>query len=257
MPAFAGGACASGRRVQDCQLVDVAQRSRMNGPDYRSQVLVVMAKVPRLGAVKTRLAAAVGAAPALALYSAFLADLGARFGGGATELVWAVDPPGGDLGPWVGAAARCLDQRGADLGERMANCCADLFAGGARRVVMIGADAPHLDDARIAAAFGSLRDHDVVLTPTRDGGYCLVGLTAPRDLFSIRMGTADVLRQTLLRADALGLRVKLQAPTFDVDEVEDAARLSRALDDGAVPPLPRTAEVLREWRRRGLLADRG
>jgi len=220
---------------------------------YRSDVLVVMAKVPRLGAVKTRLAAAVGAAPALALYAAFLGDIAARFAVGGFELVWAVDPPGGDLTPCVGAAARCLDQRGADLGERMGNCFADLFAAGARRVVMIGADAPHLDAARIAAAFAALRDADVVLAPSRDGGYCLVGLSSPRDLFSIRMGTAEVLQRTLERAASLHLRVVRQAPTFDVDEIGDAVLLAKWIEESGTALLPRSAAVLRAWRRDGLL----
>lgn len=220
---------------------------------YRENVLVVMAKAPRLGEVKTRLAAGVGAERALALYGAFLADIDTRFGGGAPELVWAVDPPGGDLAPFVAAPRRRLDQRGADLGARMGNCFADLFAAGARRVVMIGADAPHLEDERIAAAYALRDERDVVLTPTRDGGYCLVGLSAPHDLFSIRMGTSAVLEQTLRRAAALGLRAQLQSPSFDVDEIADVASLARAIESGVAPPLPRSAALLRAWRHEGLL----
>lgn len=220
---------------------------------FRSDVLVVMAKLPRLGAVKTRLAAAVGEASALELYTAFLADIAARFSHRAYELVWAVDPPGGDLTPFVEAAPHCLDQRGDDLGARMASCFADLFAGGARRVVMIGADAPHLSDARIESAFSSLEECEVVLAPTRDGGYCLVALSSPHDLFAIRMSTSDVLRQTLLRAAALRLRVCLQAPTFDIDAADDVSLLAERIDAGD-KQLTRCAAVLREWRRRGLLA---
>lgn len=208
------------------------------------EVLVVMARQPTPGAVKTRLARRIGATAACALYVAFLRDLAAALGGGPWRVTWAVTPPGADLRPLVGASADCLDQRGADLAERMAHAFADCFARGAARVVMIGADAPHLAPAGIAAAFAALREHDVVLTPTRDGGYCLVGLRAPHDLFrGIAMGTERVFAETLDRVAALGLRVAVQPQTFDVDEWEDVERL-RALITAGEASLPHTAAAI-------------
>jgi glycosyltransferase A (GT-A) superfamily protein (DUF2064 family) len=104
---------------------------------------------------------------------------------------------------------------------------------------------PHLPLATVHAAFAGLRAHDVVLVPTRDGGYCLVGLTAPHDLFTgIAMGRADVLAATLARAAALGLDVAVLAHTFDVDELDDLRDLAALIERGEVE-LPQTAAVLR------------
>jgi hypothetical protein len=210
-------------------------------------VLVIMARQPVAGAVKTRLAAHIGAAAAGAIYQAFLRDLALRFGAGAAwRLVWAVDPPGADLSPYLGVDAVQFGQRGAELGARMADGMARLLGDGAARVVMIGADVPHLPDAVLVEAFGALDAHDVVLVPTRDGGYCLIGLTAPHDLFTgIAMGRPDVLAETRARATALGLAVRVLEETFDVDELDDLRELARRIDAGSVD-LPHIAAVLRE-----------
>ena len=209
-----------------------------------ADVLVVMARQPTPGAVKTRLARRIGDAAACALYRAFLRDLSASLRPGPWRLAWAVTPADADLRPIVGATADCLPQRGAELGERMANCFADLFAGGAGRVVMLGADAPHLGAAAIGAAFAALEAADVVLTPTRDGGYCLVGQRAEHDLFrGVEMGTERVFAQTVERVTALHLCADIQPATFDVDEWQDVVSL-RALIGRGVVSLPHTAAAL-------------
>jgi rSAM/selenodomain-associated transferase 1 len=212
-----------------------------------ADVLVVMARQPTPGAVKTRLAPSIGAAAAAAVYRAFLVDIAATCASPDWSLVWAVTPPDADLTPVVGVA-RQLAQRGADLAARMHHVFADLFAAGAARVVMIGADAPHLGAARIAAAFAALDRHDAVFIPTRDGGYCLVGLTAPRELFrGITMGTASVFAETLAQAARLGLRVARQPETFDIDLPSDLDALAALLARGAVV-LPATAAALAATR---------
>lgn len=218
-----------------------------------ADVLAVMARFPTPGAVKTRLAARVGAAPACALYRAFLVDLATRFDRGPWSLVWAVTPPDADLAPVVGACGEQIPQEGADLAERMQRCFAHLFDAGARRVVMIGADAPHVADSVLTAAFATLAAHDAVFVPTRDGGYCLVGLRAAHDVFSgVSMGTAAVFDQTRARLEALGLRWHELEPSFDVDEMEDVVDLARLIESGEVA-LPQTAAVLREWQSAGIL----
>jgi rSAM/selenodomain-associated transferase 1 len=200
-----------------------------------ADAVVVMARYPTPGAVKTRLARQLGADATCALYRAFLADIQASLAGSAWELVWAVTPPQADLRAIVGAGARQIAQRGDDLAARMWHAFADLFAAGAARVVMIGADAPHLGAARVAAAFEALGDADAVFVPTRDGGYCLVGLAAPRDLFAgIAMGTATVFAETMARAHGLGLRTVVLPATFDVDEIDDVRELQGLIASGAV-----------------------
>src|SRR5262245_49596114 len=222
-----------------------------------ADVLVVMAKYPAPGAVKTRLAERVGADAACALYRAFLADIAERFARTPWQLVWAVTPADADLTPFIGARHRQIAQEGTELGDRMRRCFARLLRDGAGRVVMIGADAPHIGDAAIAAAFAALADHDAVLVPTRDGGYCLVGLRAPHDLFSaIPMGTTAVFEQTRARLDTLGLRWKALEPSFDVDGLDDVATLAQLIASGTVT-LPHTSEVLRAWETAGMLRTAG
>lgn len=214
--------------------------------------LVVMARRPERGQVKTRLARTLGDAAACELYTAFMRDIRARLTNGTWRLVWAVTPAGTGLADIFGGEVEILDQRGADLGERMHHCFADLFAAGARRVVMIGADAPHLGRDTIAAAFAALEQNDAVLAPTRDGGYCLVGLRRLHDIFAgIPMGTAAVLRLTRERAARLGLAVHLLPETFDIDEEDDLRELAAHLA-GAGEILAETAAVLRrlDGRRR-------
>jgi rSAM/selenodomain-associated transferase 1 len=206
-------------------------------------VLVVMAKYPTPGTVKTRLARDIGAEAAAALCRAFLGDL-ARLASGPWQLVWAVTPADADLCDCVGAGQRQMPQVGDDLAPRMLNCFAELFRQGARRVVMIGADMPHLGESRIAAAFAALDDCDAVFVPTRDGGYGLIGLLSPHDLFSaIPMGNAQVFARTRARMAELGLRWREFPTSFDIDDIDDVDELRRLIAVGSVD-LPRTAAIL-------------
>jgi uncharacterized protein len=208
-------------------------------------MLVVMARYPTVGAVKTRLARTIGAAAACALYRAFLADLDARFGRGRRPLVWAYDPPDADFAPLVRPGAVCVPQEGPDLGARMHNVVRRFCADGTRRVLIIGADAPHLRDAWVDEADEALGDADLVLGPSTDGGYYLIGMRQPHDVFTgVAMGTSGVLAATLVRAAALGLRVHRLPETFDVDEAADLDRLRRAVADSPDLALPTTLAVL-------------
>ncbi len=209
-----------------------------------ADILVVMAKYPRPGAVKTRLAGALGDAAACELYRAFLLDLAQRFGAGPYQLAWAVDPPGADLAAVVGRGSTCIDQSGADLGARMHQCFAALFDAGARRVVMIGADVPHIPAATLGAAFAALAEHDVALAPSPDGGYCLVGLRRAADIFSgIEMSTPRVYADTARLIAAHGLSLAALEPCFDIDEPRDLEALGALIHSGAVE-LPHTGAVL-------------
>jgi hypothetical protein len=204
-----------------------------------------MAKHPAPGRVKTRLAAAVGSRRACALYRAFVLDLRDRLRVLRWPVVWAFWPARAPFAALVPGAV-CLPQRGADLGERLASAIAAVAGHGAGRVVVIGADVPHVPRARLEEAARALRaGADVVLGPADDGGYYLIALAAPRpQLFTgIPWGTAEVFATTQARARRLGLRVRVLAPVFDVDEPADLARLATLLARGRVR-LPRTRAAL-------------
>lgn len=218
-----------------------------------SDVLVVMARYPEVGRVKTRLAGAVGAEAACELHRAFLRDLYAVFDRRPYALAWAVTPAGARLDGVVGAPLeRCIDQRGDGLAERMRNCFADLFAAGAARVAMIGADVPHIDPAEVERAFAALEECDVVLAPSRDGGYGLVALRRPVDVFTgVEMGSDRVLDQTRRLCAERELSLRELSTCFDVDQLGDVRRLDALLAGSG--RLPATRAVIESWRERGLL----
>ncbi|MCK6556394.1 TIGR04282 family arsenosugar biosynthesis glycosyltransferase [Candidatus Binatia bacterium] len=210
-----------------------------------------MARYPTAGQVKTRLARALGVEPATALYRAFLADLAARFGNGPRPLAWLFHPPTAPFAEVVGAGARCLPQRGDDLATRLRHAFEDLTTSAAGLMV-IGADVPHIPADRLAAADSALAAADVVLGPTDDGGYYLVAMHSAYDVFSgVEMGTDRVLEQTRARCVALGLRLHLIAPWFDLDEVGDLERLRALLgsDPTMAVELAHTATVLASIRK--------
>ena len=189
-----------------------------------TDVLYVIAKAPRVGLAKTRLGKAVGHEKAIELYKAFLEDLGTRFTDAPFGFGWYITPP--DAWPEISALAgetdRLLYQGEGDLTDRQQQLFQDATRRG-ERAVLIGSDAPHLAVEKIEEAFQALDHHDLVFLPTHDGGYCLIGMSGPRDevLEGVEMSTGSELDGILSHARHAGLSVKLLEPTFDVDEVED------------------------------------
>ena len=202
-----------------------------------------MAKYPAPGRVKTRLATALGAERACALYRAFILDLADRLAALPYEVIWSYDPAQAPFAALV-PHARCVPQVDGDLGARMGHAVAAAFAEQAAPVVVLGADVPHVPVSCIEEAVAVVPGR-VVLGPAEDGGYYLIALARPvPELFAgVPWGGADVLAATRVRAARLGLATDLLAPTFDVDESADLARLRVLLDGGAVA-LPRTAALL-------------
>ena len=207
--------------------------------------IVIFARAPKLGEVKTRLAKAIGDERALALYEAFLDDTCALTQGLGARRVIAV---AGDADhPRVAHLAKsqrlAIEPQGdGDLGERMARAIAAHVARGP--VVIIGSDAPTLPRAHLHRALDELMAHDVVIGPSEDGGYYLIGARVPvPELFNdVRWSTGEVLATTLGR---LAGRAHALLPAWhDVDSVDDLSRLERELE--ALPPsvAPATRRVL-------------
>jgi len=215
----------------------------------RAQVLV-MAKHPEPGSVKTRLAVQIGAAAACRLYDAFVRDLAERVAGLEFPVTWAFWPPDAPF-PTLVPGARCVPQAGRDLGERLEHAVGECFRTVPLPVITIGVDSPHLELARLREAAAALTTGvDVVLGPATDGGYYLIGLRVPsaRVFRGIDWGASSVLAATLAQAQRAGLRSQLLAPTFDVDDVEGLAALRQLLARGEVA-LPRTLAALADPER--------
>lgn len=193
--------------------------------------LLVFAREPVLGRVKTRLAAGIGAAAALAVYRELLALTAAAVAEAQVPAtVWLAEAPTPPADPnqprpeWPGRPWRV--QPAADsLGARMAHAFGEAFAAGAARAVIIGTDCPGLSADLLRRAFEQLKTHDLVLGPADDGGYYLLGLNALQpDLFENKSwSTATVLPDTLADAARLGLRVALLPTLPDVDSAQDLA----------------------------------
>ena len=219
-----------------------------------ANALVIFARSPLAGGVKTRLAKAVGAATAAELYRAFLLDLGARLGRDPRwRASWSIATE--PAVPFPAEIARGLPVRrqcGRDLGERMRQALGDALAEGSTAAAIIGSDVPHLGVERIAEAFDALAGADLVLVPAEDGGYALIAARSIPDVFAgIAWGGADVLTATLELARRAGLETRLLGSTYDVDRVEDLERLADEIAEGRIHGLDETEKVIhRAFRRR-------
>jgi hypothetical protein len=193
--------------------------------------LVVFAKAPRLGRVKSRLARDIGPVAAWAFYRRTLASVLRRLGGGGRWQAWVAVTPDA----WVACQAlwpaewTIIPQGEGDLGERMDRAMRLLPPG---LVVIVGTDVPGLRRRHVEAAFAALGRHDAVFGPASDGGYWLVGLRRrPRvvRLFgNVRWSSENALADTLANLGPGQTAARLDM----LDDVDDGAALARWLKGG-------------------------
>jgi uncharacterized protein len=194
--------------------------------------LVIMAKAPRRGVVKTRLAGSLPPDAILGLYRCFLEDtleLAQSLDGIETAMM----SPAGDveeLSSIAGRGVRVVAQTGNGLAAAL-TAVFEHFAVDGRRVVAFNSDSPHLPLSILQQAFEALTSCDLVVGPTYDGGYYLVGATAHHpDLFaSAALGTTSALETLLARAASLKLSVRFTDTFYDIDVAADLRRLMEEL----------------------------
>lgn len=189
--------------------------------------VIVFAKAPRPGLVKTRLAKEIGSAHAAAVYRAVGSQVVAAVGANYPITVWyepkdALEEMRAWLGEW-----EYQPQAEGDLGARMSHAFEVHFERGDRPVIIVGADAPGVDAAVIGQAVVALRSCDTVLGPALDGGYYLIGLNEllGRLFDGIAWGGAAVLSDTLNRLHSVGKSATLLHPLRDVDTLTDLQAL--------------------------------
>jgi rSAM/selenodomain-associated transferase 1 len=197
-----------------------------------------MTKAPRAGAVKTRLVPPLRHEEAARLSVCFLQDTAANIAGVASaeaaEGVAVYTPVGAEsaFDDLLQTGFSLVAQRGDGFGERLYHASEDLLALGYQSLCLIDSDSPTLPRSLLAKAVRALaREGDrVVLGPSDDGGYYLIGLKhAHRRLFEdINWSTAQVLSQTLERAAETGLEVSMLPAWYDVD---DGSSLNRLCDE--------------------------
>lgn len=220
--------------------------------------VVVMARYPTLGQTKTRLARTLGDNATIHLYRAFLTDLIQHHAGQPYTLCWTYTPSDVDYQTLIETLARSASastqhmryfpQQGADLAERLHYAFHWTHDQGYQYTFVIGSDSPQIRPETIAHARAALDEADVVLGPSDDGGYYLLGMKRPHDVFSnIPMSTSRVTAMTIEAAQRQGLRVHAIETLFDVDEMPDLQRLAALLQQDRTLA-PATASYLEQLR---------
>jgi hypothetical protein len=223
---------------------------KMTRSTNRDCTLVIMAKAPRPGMVKTRLAQNFPASAILELYRRLLDDTMALAksldDAGVAIMCPASDVE--DLSRATGNGVRVVAQVGDGLAAGLTSVFAIFAAAGGRRIVAFNSDSPHLPASVLECAFEALLAFDVVVGPTHDGGYYLVGAKAshPALFEGDGMGTKSALDALLARARAMKLSVGFTDPFYDIDVATDLMQLAAEL---RLTPsrAPRTAVWLKEW----------
>lgn len=189
----------------------------------QKKLVLIFIKNPEEGRVKTRLAESVGSEKALEVYHRLL-----EITKSITDQldchrqVWYsrfIE----DDDIWEQGEYEKRLQSGDDLGDRMKEAFSQGFAGGAENVVIIGSDCTSLTKAIVERAFKALEKNELVVGPSQDGGYYLLGMSAfyPQLFDDKQWSTPDVLEQTLNQAENLGLPCTLLPELNDIDTVED------------------------------------
>lgn len=198
-----------------------------------AQAIALFLKPPVPGRVKTRLAKDIGDEAACNIYRKLADHTVQQAQASGIPLVLFFDGATRDELPenWRVAAKRCLPQQGADLGQRMAAAFSNLFTEGTHQVVLIGSDIPGIDHSYLQLAFRMLVDHDLVIGPALDGGYCLIGFNrqsfTPNLFSNIPWSTERVLELTLTQATRAGLTVGLLPTLQDIDTLADLQSLEQ------------------------------
>jgi rSAM/selenodomain-associated transferase 1 len=214
------------------------------------RVLVIMAKAPRPGTVKTRLTPSLPLQAVTAFYSCLLGDTLAlaRSLGGVEIAIMCPDSDVNELARLAGHGVRVVAQKGEGLAAGLTSVLAHFAEGHQRRIIAFNSDSPHLPRSVLEEAFETLAAHDAVVGPTYDGGYYLVGAKAshPTLFTGDGMGTSSALERLLSCARVLELSVGFADPFYDIDVADDLIRLAAELQR-APARAPRTAVWLKQW----------
>jgi len=215
-----------------------------------NRTLVIMAKAPKAGMVKTRLTESLPPPAVTALYRCLLEDT-LELAKSLKQVEVAVmcpEPDQEELAHLLGNGVQVVAQKGEGLAAGLTSVFRHFTAAGGQNVIAFNSDSPHLAPSVLDHAFEILTTHDVVVGPTHDGGYYLVGAKqAYASLFEgDGMGTRSALERLLTRAKTLELSTGFTEPFYDIDIAKDLILLARELRL-APAKAPRTAGWFGEW----------
>ncbi len=229
--------------------MESSSENKAHSPN-EGRTLVVMAKAPRPGMVKTRLAQSLSVDAVTELYRCLLDDTLAlaRSLSDVGVAIMCPDSEVNELARLAGSEVSVVAQKGEGLAAGLTSVFSHFTEDDQRRIIAFNSDSPHLPRSVLEDAFETLAAHDVVVGPTHDGGYYLVGAKAshPTLFASDGMGTSSALERLLSRARTLELSVGFADPFYDIDVADDLTRLAAELRL-APARAPRTAAWLKEW----------
>jgi uncharacterized protein len=224
--------------------------------------LAIMARYPVAGKVKTRLAQSIGVGEAMEFY-----------GRCASQIFWEManlpacisryvfftgTKDTGRVQSWVEPVGyRLIEQRGRNLGIRLSNAFDELFAENISRAVIIASDVPDISASLVSRSLEALKKNDIVLGPSHDGGYYLIGMSASHpELFRrIKWGSDQVLRTTKRKIVDSGLSCHLLPALIDIDSIDDYNSWRLTLNgDSVVRP---AGKAIAMRRKRSRTANRG
>lgn len=223
-----------------------------------ANALVILTKAPQPGRSKTRLVPPLSYAEAAQLARALLFDQLeslTTFRGARLFIAFTPETAAGFFKGFISQGFTSFAQRGGSLGERMSHAFEHLFASSFEKVILIGSDLPTIPVKFFHQAYALMeKSADVVLGPSADGGYYLIGMRRmiPAIFADIAWSSADVLTQTIHKLDNLGLKHELLSEWYDIDTAKDLERLRSQRMNSEVA-MKNTFALLNELTRRGRL----
>lgn len=199
--------------------------------DAHDCCLLVFVKYPQKGRVKRRLSADLDETSGQELYRCFVHDtlLTAQKINAQLRICFFPVDEKEKFREWLGHNLMFVPQKGFDLGERMKQCLSDACREGFHRVVLIGSDSPDLPINILQSAIAELQTYDIVLGPSTDGGYYLIGFQGanfePSVFDDVQWGTASVLTRTIQNIHNSKKRYLLLPQWSDVDTLDDLKQL--------------------------------
>ena len=199
----------------------------------KDNAVILFARDPVLGQVKTRLGSSLDDETILRLYTCFVEDSLKKIRQvDNADCFVGISPENhsGFFNGIEGSDTRLFVQQGKDLGDKMRQAFVDRFADGYKKVVIIGSDSPSLPVSYINQALAS--DKDLILGPSTDGGYYLIAMSGKvSEVFEgIAWGTGQVLDETLNCVKKVGISMELLPVWYDVDLLEDLKFLKTHLE---------------------------
>jgi rSAM/selenodomain-associated transferase 1 len=218
-----------------------------------TSIVILFAKIPVRGGVKTRLAQALDGDLVLRLYESMVLDTIDMLKQSGYPFRICISPPGEvkKARTWLGKDYAFMPQTGDGLGERMEQAFVRVFSEGFREAILIGSDIPGLSSGTVREAFASLAEHGAVIGPANDGGYYLIGFSReafyPEIFHSMPWSTPAVFRETLGRFATASRPVSVLPEYIDADTRDDLIILLRRQEGRTASS--RTLSLLMQHRR--------